>query len=151
MMDKLQERSSLGINYFMYTLISCVPVSNTRTHLAACLQEKPGIHIPKHMRCRPKSCHQMHLLSTLFFFLSVTKILCFFNGRFVSIYVLCTARSDSNTFYLLTQTKIFITICLSKALHSYCKIFDPEKGDSIFLRNFKTSKARIPHSECTPL
>ena len=75
MLDKPQEPSSLIINYFLYIHISSVPVSNTRTHLAACPQQKSGIHFLKHRRCRPKSCHPMQLLFNLFVVPPVTKIM----------------------------------------------------------------------------
>ena len=137
MLDRLQERSSLIINYFLYTHIFSVPVSNTPTNLAVCPQEKSGIHFLKHTRCRPESFHRMRFLPTLFIVPPMTQMLWSLMDvscpyTFCAPLTLAATRSTS-----WPQSEIFITICLSNALHSYLKIFDPEKGGIIFLRNVR--------------
>jgi hypothetical protein len=122
MLDKLQERSSLIINYFLYIHISNVPVSNTRTHLAACPQERSAIHFLKHTRCRPKSCHPVQFLFNLFVVPPVTKIL--WSLMDVSCpYISSVHRSLAATLSSSSpQSEIFIATCLSNVLHSYRKI-----------------------------
>jgi hypothetical protein len=127
MTDKLQGRSSLIINYFMYTLISSVPLSNTHIHLTDWPQQKSGIHFPKHMRCRPKIYFRMHFLHPVLCPVrdenmgSFNRRLCPY--QFCAPLTLSATRSASSP-----QSQTSITIYLSNALHSYRKIFDPKKG-----------------------
>jgi len=119
MTDKLQGRSSLIIKHFMCTHISSVPVSNTRIHLTDWPQKKSGIHFPKHMRCRPKICHRMHFLFTLFSVPPGTKILWSFNPLHSELYPICYLLALLGAHHFFHVSRIRVKSLTLRLLMSY--------------------------------